>query len=165
MGLNEEGFKEALLKAAEISSNSTIDVLKTHPKYGKIEEIRAPDIAHHVYTSAKNNDIEELRSLLREWSSLPNTKLMADLRQRLSRTMGEAMAPAVGHGNRDMIHLLLKHGVRPNSYGYMLNQIKDDMNTYEPILQDMIDAGVNLPQVRGVVAYVFHNRQRRIKSS
>lgn len=151
--MTEEEFKETLLDVARGRvPSSALLALKTHPKYGTMPEIRATEIVNIVCQLAYENKSEEMPILLQEYSSIPEASITEPLQPLLSIQLGQAITPAMSHANKDIIKLLLQHGARVEHCWGLIKVTKDEPTTYEPILQDMIDLGVELPKFRGIVA-------------
>jgi hypothetical protein len=143
--MDEDQFKEILLNTTGWS-DSTLEVLSTYPKYGTMEEVRAPRIIRDAQQAAQRNNLDEMGRLLHEYSLIPDSILMKTLRPTLQKRLGYAVHIAIRHANRNMVQLLLKHGACVEPYGVISN-ISNDPGTYQPILQDMIDLGVTFPEI------------------
>lgn len=144
--MDEDQFKEILLNTAGWS-DTTLEALSTHPKYGTMEEVRAPRIIRDVQQATQRNDLDEMGRLVHEYSLIPDSILIKTLRPTLRKRLGYAVDTAIHHANRNMVQLLLKHGACVEPYGVIFS-MSNDPGTYQPILQDMIDLGVAFPEIK-----------------
>ena len=140
--LDETGFKARLTQSIKDLNFPDLDVLRAHPTYGSCEELRLAFLCLDFYFAAERNNMENVRSLMEEWTSDPSPGLDLDARKYLFAHLGSGYVFGMRYANREMIQFLLGHRVSTAFYGIkMLAEIRDDRTVFEPILQDLLDAG------------------------
>lgn len=144
---DENRFRETLHEAERHGDVQTLRTLFEDPQRvpwwakSKLEAYIIKAYCNAIEQAVNDNDLKKTKSILSEWSA--DSTLPPPEAQYFNRHITGSLAKAVTIGNRALVRLLISYGARADkSLAHGLSgPVNADDETFDGILQDLLDAG------------------------
>jgi hypothetical protein len=156
---DENRLRETLqqvVRDGDIQSLRILFEIQAVPWWANSEKSLIETYCNALQKAVRDNDLKRAESLLSEWSA--DSKLPTPEAEHFKRSLPGSLPEAVMVGNRSLVSLLISYGARGSEglVSRMTHPVSADDETFDGILQDLLDAGWELNN-SAILSYVLNN--------
>jgi hypothetical protein len=157
---DENRLRETLqqvVRDGDIQSLRILFEIQAVPWWANSEKSFIETYCNALQKAVRDNDLKRVESLLSEWSA--DSKLPTLEAEHFNRSLFGSLPEVVMAGNRSLVRLLISYGARASEglVSRMTRPVSADDETFDGILQDLLDAGweLNNSAILSYVSWMF----------